>query len=390
MNRNDFDVPPVIDVPADVRDRIEARVLSNLTEETQRPRPKAWLAIAAAAAVFVAGGLVMWISRPSQEIGTAAAPTVDTMAEPTAIERCWQSAQHSPSAYPGRSAWQQVMAVVEPRSTVTAVLAGGKPMFCETTPFRVTLSPLDADPAYADGTKTVALLRTDSGTIAGVADPSWSKVMVEVKAKNGDGYSGETGINSGLFVMQTPLSKLESVSVRKDDNSPWLPLPAPPAPFTTVEPHYPPGDRATPLGKQLGECLDKAGEGAEETAGWSPGAMVEAGGERLFMTVIPGGVGACYQQQSQRATFMPYLTDTVADKPKLLPVAPTVGDLPLMAGEVPPGAVRMRVTFTDNSTKDIPVTASTFAAVIENKAIQPVHVVLYGEGDRELYRGSFN
>lgn len=390
MNRNDFDVPPVFDVPADVRARIEARVLPNLSDdEPQRQRPKgAWLAIAAAVAVFVAGGLVMLVSRPNN-LATTAAPTVYTLAEATPLERCWQSAKRSPTPYPDPSAWQEVMAVQSLQSTILALRANGKPVFCETTPFRVSLSTLDADLDYAEGTKTAALLRTDTGTVAGVVDPSWSKVMVEVFAPNGDGYSAGARVTDGLFVMATPMSKLDKISVRPADEGPWLTLPEPHPAFSTVEPQHPSGDRTTPLGKQLGECLAKSGKGADETASWNPGAVVGSGGVTVIMTVNPGGVGACYEQR-ERTQFLPYLTRTAdTDKPKLLPVMPAVGELPLMAGQAPAAATLMRVTFTDNTILDVPITAGTFAALPSPTAGPPVSCVLLDQNNREIYTGPF-
>jgi hypothetical protein len=386
MNRNYFDVPPLIDVPADVRDRIQARVLPRLSEQERRPRTTAWIAAAAAAGVFVAGGLVMVVSQPEVD---APKPVLDTDVSAQPLDRCWRSAQQQEpvAKYPDRSTWQSVLTVEGPKSTVTALRANGKPLFCETTLSGVTLSAPDADPAYADGTRTGGVLVTDTGTVAGVADPSWRRLYVMGNAANGDGYGGEARVADGLFVYQAPMNAVQ-VKVSPDDAT-WLTLPKPSPPFGTVEPGFTPGDRASAAGKQLGQCLDAAKAGGEtgEIASWNPGAIVEHGGQRLVMMVNAAGVGACYQQ-SQRTQLMPYLGKTVSGKkPDLLPVAPTVGGLSLTAGQAPPEATSLRMTFTDNSTKDISVTAGTFAVLSSPNAGPPVSCVLFDRNNREIYAG---
>jgi hypothetical protein len=390
MNGNNFNVPPVADVPAEARDRIEARVLPYLTDEQHGSRSKLWLA-SAAVVTLLAGGAVVLATQPESRPEPGPGPILDIAKATSELDRCWEAARQSGDAdrFPDRAEWQPVLSVTGHKSTVTAVKAKGRPVFCETTKTRVTLSDPRAEPAFVPGTKTGAVLVTEVGTIAGVVDPSWSQTFVDATAKNKDGYNGPAQQKDGLFVFMSVVSPLNgSITVRPGADDPPMSLPQPHPPINVVDSLYPPGDRTSERGKLLGECM--AGDaGAIDAQSWSPGAMVEANGERMIMATNPAGTSACLQQ-SERTQFMSYLAPAgPSAKPTPLPIAPSVGGRPLIAGLLPVGTTRLQLTFAGGTTTDAEVLGRTFAALLPPGAGAPGTITCkaFGHEGQMLYTG---
>ncbi|MET0135278.1 MAG: hypothetical protein ABW215_16995 [Kibdelosporangium sp.] len=390
MNVNDFDVPPTIDVPADARDRIEARVLPHLADEQPSSRSRLWLA-AAAVAALLAGGAVVLAAQPESRPEPDPERTLDIAKAATELDRCWAAAQQSGDSarFPDRAEWQPVLSVTGHKSTVTAVKTNGRPIFCETTKTRVTLSDPGAEPAYAPDTRTGAALVTDVGTIAGVADPSWPQVFVQVTAANKDGYAGPAQQKDGLFVFMSVMSPLGgSITVSRGQDDSRIPIPQPQPAVSVADPRYPPGDRASERGILLGQCLAKD-PSVIDAASWSPGAMVAASGERLIMATNPAGTSACFQQ-AERTQFMAYLAPvTLPAKPTLLPVTPSVGGRPVVTGLLPAGTARLQLTFAGGGTVDADVLGGTFAALLPPEAGAPATISCkaFGREGQLLYTG---
>jgi hypothetical protein len=390
---NDFKVPPMADVPPEVRARIESRVLPKLDADR---RSRVWLPATAAGIALLVSGIVAVVHPGGGPKHPDTNPSVielavDSNQVSTELDRCWQAArQHAKEVtYPDRTEWRPVMSLDARLSTITAIQTGSGPLFCETTNGSVTLSPPGAAPAYAKGTKTGALLATVNGTIAGVVDPSWPKLQVMVTGKDRDGLGGPATQKDGLFIFPSFLSAVdETVKVGPGDN-PQFVLPKPARPFGTVEPSYPAGDRSTPRGQQLGECISESGTAVPDADSWNPGAMVQSNGELLIMAANNGGVSACFRQ-SQRTQFMAYISRTTSvTEPKLLPVAPTLGGRDLVSGLLPPGVATMRLTFANQATMDADVRDNTFAALLPAGAGAPKTITcqLLGASDQILYTG---
>jgi hypothetical protein len=384
MNQNDFDVPPMIEVPPDVRDRIEARVLPHLTDERDGPRTKVWLA--AAAAVVVLAGLVVALTARSHRDEVEPAPAPSSSG---ALDRCWAAVQllSGVARFPDRAQWRPVLSVDGPKSTILAFETADRPLFCEVTAAKVTLSDPRADPAYAQGTKTGVTFITDNGAVAGVADPSWPSVVVDVKAQNKDGYSGPAQVKDGVFVFISVVSTVEGeFAVRPGQGAAAISVPRPAPPLTAPNSGFPRADRTSPEGKLLDECISKAGGGIDADT-WNAAVVVEAGKERLIMVTNPGGTGACYQQ-NQRAQLMSYLTTTLpAAKPEPLPIAPTLGDRVLVAGVVPAGVTRLQlITNENNSPVEAKLGSNTFAALLPpNRDV--VSCKMFGAQGQVIYEG---
>jgi hypothetical protein len=378
MNRDDFEVPAMMDVPPDAYQRIEARVLADQARDS---RSKLWLA-AAAAIVLVAGGVAMVTTQSSEP-----APPAGQMlpGSPDPLDRCWEALQRTSrdDVVPDRALWQPVATASEPMSTVTAIKAGDKRFFCETTKSHVTVSDPDATPGYVSGAKTGSLLLTDNA-VAGFVDPSWPEVVVEVTAKNKAGYSGNAKVKDGMFVFVSVLTADGTVTVGPGGHGQMVALPEPPPPLAWSDLGLPRGDRTSERGKLLGQCITEAGESVDSKS-WGPGAMVEAGGERLIMATNPLGAGACFQQRDN-AQFMPDMTTLPKNAPTVLGIAPTVGGKRLVAGVVPAAAVRTQLTLGDNTVVDADTANSTFAALVPADT-DVTSCKVFGPDNQVIYTG---
>jgi hypothetical protein len=310
------------------------------------------------------------------------------------VDRCWEAAQRlaKEARFPDRSEWRPVLSIAAGGlSSVTAIQTNSRPLFCETTNSSVTLSNPSADPVYAPGTKTAAMLATVNGTVAGVADPSWPDMRVSVTSKfRGEDVTGTALRQDGLFIFQSFTSAVDgNVRASAETGAPELVLPKPAQPFGTVDPGYPPGDRSSTQGAQLGRCVEEAKSLGPDADTWNPGAVVEANGQRLIMAANPGGVSACLQR-GQQAELMPYISrTTLVTAPQLLSVVASVGGRALLAGLIPPGVARMQLTFADHTTMTADVAESTFAVLMPPDVSAPKNFTctLLGTSGQILYTG---
>ncbi|TCO65754.1 hypothetical protein [Actinocrispum wychmicini] len=335
----------------------------------RRPR-RVWLPATAAVLALVVSGSIALVRHGDAPPKRDYHPTVVRLAvnsrEVTAqLDRCWRTARElsTMAKYPDRSEWRPVLAVKGGELwTVTAIRTNGRPLFCETVIGGTTLSSPDADPVYAPGTRTAAMLTTNAGTVAGVVDPSWPDMRVRVVGRYQDDIEGRAVQQDGLFVYPSYLSAVDDRVTVGQDGDPRIPLPPAPQPYGVVNPSYSSSDRSSTAGRHLGDCIAKSGE--PDSDGWSPAATVQANDERLILAVNPAGVGACLQQ-AQGSRFMPYVSRAVsAAKPELLSLTATVGGRQVVAGILPQGAADMRLTLADGTTLDADVDRDTFAALL--------------------------
>jgi hypothetical protein len=308
------------------------------------------------------------------------------------LDRCWQATQQLSrvAQYPDRSGWWPVLSIAGPNSNVIAMRTpDSKPLFCETTRTGVSLSNPDVQTRYAPGTQTGSVFVSDIGTVAGVVDPAWDQVLVEVTSRDKDSFSGPATLKDGLFVFTSRVSTLDgTITVRASDRNPRLPLPYPAALYGTADPLPIPADRTSAAGKLLGECLGRA-QGVIDAATWQADAVVEANDERLIMATNTAGTSACYQQP-QRTVFMPYLSRTVPTHgPELLPVISSVGGEPVIAGLLPSGGFRMQLTLADNTVLNSVTKNHAFAILLPPNVgtLQTINCKVFGQDNKELYAG---
>nr|CTQ92246.1 hypothetical protein [Kibdelosporangium sp. MJ126-NF4] len=402
MNNDDLHVPSQMDVPADVRHRVHDRVFGDIGA-TPRNRPGLWVGAASAAAVVVAVGAVAVLSPSTDDSATL---PIDAGKAASPLDLCWQAVvrEGKQSQYPPRAEWRLAKQVDGQNSTVIALRAAGKPLFCETTSATVRVTDPEAVPAYAPGTKTGSLLVTPAGAVAGVVDPSWQTVDVAVTGDS-SGHGGPAEQQDGLFVFQSGTSTDGTkITVRPGENGAKVSLPQPSkAALKSVNPGFPPGDRSSDRGMRLGACIDRARPHSaivdEET--WQPGATVAAGNERVVMASNPTGVSACFQQQ-EFTEFLPYILrfpeGPGASKLAAGRVAPTVGGQPVIAGSVPPGATAVEIKLGDGTTVNAEVVNATFTVLLpasaagERESIKDpdkITCTVLGADNQVLYSGPF-
>lgn len=201
-------LPPRRDLPDNVRERLRTRVMG---DQPGKSRSRGLLATAAAV-VLVAGALALSTSIERTQ-PTATDPTT-TQADPTLpfspptmeeeLDRCWAALVDAgkTDGYPDRSEWRGVVKDFG-GGNVTAAWAGETPIICATTPSQVTVSSPTATPEYLGDSRTGVLMRTESGVVAGVLDPTWSNVEVEYLYPDGAFNGGAAHQADGLFVFSS-------------------------------------------------------------------------------------------------------------------------------------------------------------------------------------------
>lgn len=377
---NDLNLPPRRPLPPDTRDRLRTRVIGG-------PAPRrAWtrvpLAAAAAVAVLAAGAVIV-----AQSVGgdpdPATPPAPTTPAPPAEAERCDQASVIAgmEGLYPDVDKWRRVAEVSEGEVTVTAYRdLGGNPFFCVTTSTSVVISNPDNKPEYAPGTRTGTLLTwAAGGVVAGVADPSWTKVGLLIgEQEEGVHTSTVATIEDGLFINihPTPVGWIEVLDETGDNSSVKEPgdgsrLPSAPPPGVRVQ------DRRTDTGSAaefLATCFAET-KGVPEPREWRPGAFV-ADLSAVVMVRRGDRVGMCFNSRSEESTpeqplesyefteFTLVPTSRVAGTRIPTRISPGAEGQSLVVGVVPPGAESLRLSFSDDVEVEAQVADGTFVAVV--------------------------
>ncbi|WP_018682299.1 hypothetical protein [Actinokineospora enzanensis] len=411
MTMDEFVLPAKRDVPAQVRERVWARVTAGIDGGDERhhvgdrspgrqfarwgrvvvPVAVAVGVVAVAVGGLGAGGSGKTLDGAVGMGGLATGPVVvagvsapldkDSVAEQ--LERCWDTVRQSGSVarFPARDQWQASFQVSSPLVTVTAVKAGGKPFFCETTRATVHVTAPDQPPATIPGTATGALLASSNGPLAGVLDPAWPAVRVAVDAPSRDGEEGDAIVKDGMFVFLPGLTG--KVRVQAPDGT-FLPLPKPADPAVSTR-TLPDADEG-----KLRDCIRAARDFTVivDEGTWSPGAAVEADGQRIVFAVNDAGVSVCVNQKV-RAGFGSYLTTAPVTKPALLGIMPSLAGRPVMAGVVPPNAARTELIMPDGETVQADTARGTFVALLPEESDGKVRCKVYDAADNLLYDGPF-
>ncbi|AIJ22912.1 hypothetical protein [Amycolatopsis methanolica] len=269
-------LPPHRELPPEVRGRMRATVRAGIP-----PRRGRALVAGTAVIVLVAGVLVgAQFFRSSAPVPAGSAGVDD---------RCWAAIESAGKTgqVPPREEWRTTGSRALGDDVVTSYLAGGRPVFCETTATTVTVSDPAAEPAYAAGSRTGLLLYTGTGLAAGVADPSWPRIELSLPDGLGitvEPVTPETGVLTAFTATDPATTTLwAGMSVQGQQTRPGPRVELPPAPAPLVSVIDRPGDRTSPAGRALGECLAALPAPPTDADGYQPGSLLEHGPYRVVL-----------------------------------------------------------------------------------------------------------
>ncbi|MFC3450135.1 hypothetical protein [Amycolatopsis speibonae] len=313
---DDLGLPDRRELPPEVLDNLRM----SLREGMGKPVRRRWPIVAAAAAVvgvlvgaLVATVLVREPDGPGPAVASDPDFALDLPKAIPALDRCWAAIQRQnrTADFPARDEWvpQFTVAPYWTSVTVVAVKTGDKVFFCETTVTTVTVSDPGAAPSYATGTKTAALLTSRSGTVAGVADPGWEKMVIFSRTADSTGSTDVNVFGNGnLFVMisqSIPSRTTYSVGPypgAPGDGSgagPYGLRPAPDPAVTDID-RVPPSvpARDTPAGEFFTTCVRGATEPLPDEDSYEVGTLLEGDDVKVVVArfgdrfvVCQGGLG---------------------------------------------------------------------------------------------------
>ncbi len=290
----DFDLPPKRALPPEVRARMRATV-----EEEMRPNRRGgrWMfAVAAAVVLLVLGAVSL-----TQQIKSPQVPAAGDAAAGLA-DRCWSAMRTAGKTFSvaARPEWVVSSTETNGDDAITAFRAGEQRMFCATTATSVTVSDPHAAARYAPDGKTALLLATKGGLAAGITDPDTYQGMDLYR--DGIALSTSSVTTTGEFVTFTGLdlatAKLSSWG-RKDGTrekpgelvgTAGL-LPPVAQPLVNLVDR--PGDRTSPAGAALGQCLAKVADRPANADAYAPGVLLQSGPFQVVLGRLDVEVVAC-------------------------------------------------------------------------------------------------
>ncbi|MFD4248689.1 hypothetical protein ACFWQL_03020 [Amycolatopsis thermoflava] len=356
-------LPPRRELPPEVRERMRATVQAGIAPHRGRA-----LVAGAAVIVLVAGVLVGAQFFRSSAPVPAGSGGVD--------DRCWAAIESAGKTgqVPPREEWRATGSHVLGDDVVTSYLAGGRPVFCETTATTVTVSDPAAEPAYAAGSRTGLLLYTGTGLAAGVADPSWP--AIELSLPDGLGITVEPVMSgTGAFTAFTATDPATttlwagmSVQGQKTRPGPRVELPPAPAPLVSVVDR--PGDRTLPAGRALGECLATLPAPPADADGYQPGGLLEHGPYRVVLGRSAAHMIACVTGPTGSSLHLDTFLGTSIPV-RRLSVPAQAGKVPFV-GLAPRSATSMVADFGTGEAVAVPVVNGTFAVWLPDGA-KPVY-----------------
>jgi hypothetical protein len=383
---NDFDVPDDRAIPADVLDRLDQKITLGIDAPQPRQRSRTpWLAAAAVVTALAAGAIV--VTNQGQDTEPAADPQMNA-----ALDRCWAVVQSQGRAaqFPNRASWRGVFQVVDQSnvkatelfpgplgSTVTAIRAANKPFFCEESGNGVTITDPNAAAVRVGGSQTGILLAGRTGTVAGVADPTWKHVNVDItpagEAPPGSipgmdiRMAGEAQLRDGMFVFTTGFALNwggADLPVKVTDGH--GPAPAP------VHVPWPAVGTTTAQVGIAHDCLEHArrSQPVEAPGSWTDAssAQIQGNGSYTYTYVnAKGDLGACYDDGNGTARFEIYPTPPVGDqhKPVVAHVARSGDGWSTVVGRVAADVVEMTMSFPGGKEEDVQNLArSTFTVAL--------------------------
>nr|WP_042182394.1 hypothetical protein [Kibdelosporangium sp. MJ126-NF4]CEL14961.1 hypothetical protein [Kibdelosporangium sp. MJ126-NF4]CTQ93446.1 hypothetical protein [Kibdelosporangium sp. MJ126-NF4] len=414
---SDVDLPPFGRIPDDVRDRVR----STVQQRIRRPRRSLPIAIAAAVAVLATTTVV--ITTRSDTPATPA--TVEAVGEVGGwLNRCWAAVEQAgkTAAYPPRSAWQWDRAykpgdfpivVIVDKSDATTFF------FCEITETTVVMSKPTTDLPYAKGTRAARLLQTDSGTVAGVFDPTWPATEISTAPNARTKRSPDSG--PSIFMLHERwIDSTSKVTVRRSkpdvertgsratpdadptNQGPWPEIELPPAPapeVKVVDRPEPPEKRDSDIRRcQSNPNGDKGPPDAPgpSTVTWQDGVL-------LAMIRDDSGTGACRHETAPGGadvgTYLPGppIAELRPDEPLGFATG-AFGSKMSIGGTVPMRTARMELRFANDTATGAVVSEGTFWAAIPNdvpldprrrdRAAGPVTARLFDAAGAPIFAGT--
>ncbi|MBV9847619.1 MAG: hypothetical protein JOZ47_21475 [Kutzneria sp.] len=336
-------LPPHRPMPPEVKERIRERVRLDTSATVLRFSPRRAPVLAAAAViVLIAAGAVVTASIRDTGHGIAAGPSSTAVsppwrprdsattsnvhvhyADPDDLARCWSATRRSPTPtlYPDRSKWVPEISMASLGYTVVIVSADSKPIFCQLSPSKVMLSVPGAEPR-PDARSGVQLLYVGpGGTLGGVIRSEFSGVDVAIKSPNGkEGESGPAITEDGIFLRPpdtfVPGSHVELSGMAEDNGrerkavTVQLSSVSEYGLTTVVDRDLPQGERGSPEGRRLGQCLAQGpahGVAPPDPGLWQPGPAIVVDDNTWIQTGTSGPLmGACTSfGQPRDAVFLP-------------------------------------------------------------------------------------
>ncbi|OXM49855.1 hypothetical protein [Amycolatopsis alba] len=421
---DDLGLPGRRELPPEVLDTLRM----SLREGMGKPPRRRWpvVAVAAAVVLVLAGALVTTVLiREPDGPAVASDPdfALDLPKAIPAMDRCWAAIQkqNRTANFPARDEWvpQFTVAPYWTPVTVVAVKGGDKVFFCETTLITVTVSDPAAAPLYATGTKTAALLTSRYGTVAGVADPGWEKMVIYSRTADGTGSTDVNVFRNGnLFVMisqSIPSRTTYSVGPypgAPGDGSgvgPYALRPAPDPAVTDID-RIPPSvpARDTPAGEFFNTCVRGATEPLPDEDAYEVGTLLEGDDVKVVVArlgdraaVCQGGLGyhdgkseyyRVFQDMDARADPRPVRTLFAETLGAAEQGGSGRGKTPFI-GIVPQAAATVKLDFGAGRKVDAVVTAGTFA-VWRPEDVNPadpnakVGIVVLDAAGKTLHQGT--
>ena len=360
--------PPRRELPPEVRERMRAELDRGMSGRPQLTRV---LAVAAAVVVFAVGAVVL--TQVDRSPHSSSAPVAHV---PSAgwFDRCWAAVLRSGKTadVPDVSTWVKVALASQGADSVLSFTADGKPVFCETTTTTVTLSNPNARPVYPPGTNTTLLLHTGTGLVAGLGDPTWPGVELEladglgVSTANPVGPQRQFTSFTGLAPDQDQLFA-RSYTPGKPLTGPHAELPPAPAPLFSIVDR--PGSTTSPAGKALETCLNAVPDAPADRDAYVPGAMLTDGRYQVVLGQAPGHALACVTEPdpANPATLRhqlyldTFIGQSIPVRRLSVPGLGPDGTKVPFVGTVPPASVSMIADFGIGGPTDIPVANGTFA-----------------------------
>ncbi|MEV7555364.1 hypothetical protein AB0N89_37600 [Amycolatopsis sp. NPDC089917] len=420
---DDLGLPGRRELPQEVRDNLRMSLREGMGKPARRRRP---IVAAAAAVVLVLAAAVVVtvvIREPDGPGPVVANPdfSLDLPRANSAMDRCWAAIQKGSRAadFPAREDWvpQFTVAPYWTSVTVVAVKGGDKVFFCEATVMTVTVSDPTAAPLYATGTKTAALLTSRAGTIAGVVDPGWEKMVLFSRTADSTGSEDVNVFRNGnLFVVisqtspsQTTYSVGPYTGAPGDGSGvgPHALRPAP-EPAATDMDRIPPTvpARDTPAGEFFKTCVAEGAETLPDEDGYEVGTLLEGKDVKVVVArlgdrivVCQGGLGY-HDGESEYYRLFPDLgsghpavrrlsTETLGGSEQ----GGTGNPQTPFLGAVPRAATTVKLDFGAGKKVDAAVTDGTFAVWRPEipGAMDPnaqVGIVALDAGGKTLYQGT--
>lgn len=405
-----FDLPAHAPLPPDVRDRLRAGVLDRLDEHDRSSSRRMPIAVAATVVALAATGAVIAHNVDTGRAATAASqtdPSVNPVVAKADMDRCWSAIEKAgkSSAVPPRATWHVVLGRHNlDDQEVLGISGQGKVFFCDTTLTTVTVSDPSAATHYVAGSRTGALLVDPDGVIAGVVDPTWSKVVLRQETVTGAASFGPAVGSNGLFIQFGVFSTREDTtrfSVRgtypgdpygtvgltylgpysrhlaTSDRYPYAALPRPATPLvSTVDRPTGAADRSSVSGQLLGACLAGADSPEVDAQSWQPGAVVHLVGATAVAAYNTRSFAVCFTDQGSTTTpvdsFAPVPRKAAAADSPLLALMNATVNAPrqnnsqvsgpiVVAGRVSAAVAKVQLVYPDGSTVQATPTNSTFA-----------------------------